>query len=95
MHPLPTIKMTELFISCARMIDMSYLKSLFVFHRCMSSFILPADSAHGTFRHSPIVIWHADGIKGEIFPMQLWQKIKAMRCVPQKKAQDQRGWDES
>lgn len=42
------------------------LKSLFVFRRCMSPFILPADSAHGTFPHSfcPIVIWHADAIKG-------------------------------
>lgn len=28
------------------------LKTLFVFHRCMSSFILPADSAHATFPHS-------------------------------------------
>lgn len=95
--PPSAIKMTELFISCARMIDMSYLKSLFVFHRCTSSFIPPADSARGAFStlRSPIVIWHADGIKGEIFPMQLWQKIKVMRRVPQKKARDQRSWDES
>lgn len=28
---------------------------------------------------SPTVIRHADGIKGEIFPMQLWQKIKVMK----------------
>lgn len=27
--------------------------------------------------------------------MQLRQKIKAMRCVPQKKARDQRRWNES
>lgn len=87
--PPLAIEMTELFISCARMIDRSYLKSLFVFHRCMSSFILPADKrTHGGFRHSapPIATWHADGIKEEIFPMQLWQKIKVMMtaCVPQK-----------
>lgn len=44
---------------------------------------------------SPTVIWHADRIKGEIFPMQLWQKIKVMRCVAQKKARDQKGWNES
>lgn len=47
-----TIKMTEQFISCAAMIDMSYLWEL-----CLSStgvwalFFLSADSAHGTFRH--------------------------------------------
>lgn len=63
-----TIKMTEQFISCSGMIDMSYL-----WKPCLSSTGVWAPSffscsRQGTWHFStpfpPIVIWHADSIKG-------------------------------
>lgn len=50
-----TIKMTEQFISCARLIDVISLKTLFVFHRCMSSFF--PSSRQRTWHFSTLFPW--------------------------------------
>lgn len=57
---------------------------------------LRTDNIYGTFRHSiPDSESACSRIKEAIFPMQLRQKIKMMRCAEQKKAKDQKAWNES
>lgn len=43
---------------------------------------------------SPIALWHAGGIKGGIFHMQLELKIRAMMCGAQRKARGSQGCNE-
>lgn len=73
---LPNIKLTDQLISCAGMIDTSYLRGA-----CLSSagarpsLFLRADGTHDGFRHpSEIVIWHEGIIKGRSFTCNYGRK---------------------